>query len=227
MVIRRPCFFLPLLLAGAAIISPSLAFLPPSTPPPPASSSSSFSSTATIISAEIRRLLPLFLPSAALCLGATPPQPSYAFGEDIAAKVQKSLKEDTTKKYTDDGMDLVETLKKRTIQNKAKNDRILMEKTFLNSEAGIYGPFDKFIPVMRKDGQYVLLTEEEYKTLKNEGKIVGRDFVVDYEVASAPAAVEAPIVEEEDKKATSTGSSSQKPLEEDDADLFEDGEDVV
>ena len=167
MVIRRPCFLFPLFLAGAAIISPSLAFLPPSTPPSPASSSS-FSSAATIIPAEIRRLLPLFLPSAALCLGAAPPQPAYAFGEDIAAKVrqkegeggkgrmtprrghirpwsspwentyvclhlymylltnvlhllspiapqqvQKSLKEDTTKKYTDDGMDLVETLKKR------------------------------------------------------------------------------------------------------------------
>ena len=35
-------------------------------------------------------------------------------------------------------------LSNSTIQNKAKNDRILMEKTFLNSEAGIYGPFDKY-----------------------------------------------------------------------------------
>ena len=158
---------------------------------------------------------------------------------------------------------------------------------------------------MKKDGQYVLLKEEEYNTLKAEGKIVGRDFVIDYQVrqpnhpptihrskgerestdpthprthppthapthppthplqqgASPPEAVEAPVVEEEDKKATSTGklsthppshppshlptdikayppnqpthhppthppthpgSSSQKTLEEDDADLFDD-----
>ena len=31
---------------------------------------------------------------------------------------------------------------------------------------GIYGPFDKFVPVMKKDGQYVLLAEDEYNRLK-------------------------------------------------------------
>ena len=30
----------------------------------------------------------------------------------------------------------------------------------------IYGPFDKYIPVMKKDGQYVLLAEDEYNRLK-------------------------------------------------------------
>lgn len=31
---------------------------------------------------------------------------------------------------------------------------------------GIYGPFDKFVPVLKKDGQYVLLAEDEYNRLK-------------------------------------------------------------
>jgi hypothetical protein len=34
---------------------------------------------------------------------------------------------------------------------------------------GIYGPFDKFVPVLKKDGQYVLLAEEEYNRLKVHG----------------------------------------------------------
>ncbi|EWM27414.1 hypothetical protein Naga_100138g7 [Nannochloropsis gaditana] len=222
MLIRSYCAALSFIVA-AALFSSVFAFLPPPTPPPPTPKVTQFK---PYFHAIFHHLVAVVLPSAALCFGAVPPQPANAFGEDIAAKVQKSLNEDTTKKYTEDGMDLVETLKRRTIQNKAKNDRILMEKTFLNSEAGIYGPFDKFIPVMKKDGQYVLLTEDQYNTLKGEGKIVGRDFVVDYQAESAPAAVEAPVIEEEDKKATSTGSSSQKTLEEDDADLFEDGDAV-
>ena len=37
----------------------------------------------------------------------------YLLSPIAPQQVQKSLKEDTTKKYTDDGMDLVETLKKR------------------------------------------------------------------------------------------------------------------
>jgi len=51
----------------------------------------------------------------------------------------------------------------------------------------VSSPF-RFIPVMKKDGQYVLLTEEQYNTLKGEGKIVGRDFVVDYQVGRLPSA---------------------------------------
>lgn len=35
-----------------------------------------------------------------------------------------------------------------------------------HATAGIYGPFDKFVPVLKKDGQYVLLAEDEYNRLK-------------------------------------------------------------
>jgi hypothetical protein len=55
----------------------------------------------------------------------------------------------------------------------------------------VSSPF-RFIPVMKRDGQYVLLTEEQYNTLKGEGKIVGRDFVVDYQVGRLPSASSPP-----------------------------------
>ena len=38
-----------------------------------------------------------------------------------------------------------------------------------HATAGIYGPFDKFVPVLKKDGQYVLLAEDEYNRLKVRG----------------------------------------------------------
>lgn len=116
--------------------------------------------------------------------------------------------------------------------------------------SGIYGPFDKFVPVLKKSGEYVLLAEDEYKRLKvhrtkregddtcrecvcfcvchpsihacmhgslshptartpharrqstprqGEGKIVGRDFVVDYQGDSAPEAVTEPEAPDSDK----------------------------
>jgi len=56
----------------------------------------------------------LRVPILSLC---TYPSPVFHvfFFSTASAQVQKSLKEDTTKKYTDDGMDLVETLKKRCV----------------------------------------------------------------------------------------------------------------
>lgn len=39
----------------------------------------------------------------------------------------------------------------------------------LHHDTGIYGPFDKFVPVLKKDGQYVLLAEDEYNRLKVVG----------------------------------------------------------
>lgn len=39
----------------------------------------------------------------------------------------------------------------------------------------------RFIPVLTKQGKYVLLLEEEFVRLRDEGKIVGRDFVVEYD----------------------------------------------
>jgi hypothetical protein len=33
------------------------------------------------------------------------------------------------------------------------------------------------VPVLKKNGEYALLAEEEYNRLVSEGKIVGRDFV--------------------------------------------------
>merc|ERR1712146_746967 len=97
-----------------------------------------------------------------------------AFGENIMKELKSS---GGSEKYTENGMDLVETLKKRTEENKAKNDRETMEKSFMNSQAGFYGPFDKFIPVLKTNGEYDLVPEDKYKELVKQGKVVGRTFV--------------------------------------------------
>ena len=55
----------------------------------------------------------------------------------------------------------------------------------------------RFVPVMKKDGKYVLLKEEEYNRLKDEGQIVNRYFVVDYDDGSN---TEAPPMATSDKK---------------------------
>lgn len=97
-----------------------------------------------------------------------------AFGENIVKELKSS---GGSEKYTEKGMDLVETLKKRTEENRAKNDRETMEKSFMNSQAGFYGPFDKFIPVLKANGEYDLVPEEQYKELVKKGKVVGRTYV--------------------------------------------------
>ena len=97
-----------------------------------------------------------------------------AFGENIMKELKSS---GGSEKYTENGMNLVETLKKRTEENKAKNDRETMEKSFMNSQAGFYGPFDKFIPVLKTNGEYDLVPEDKYKELVKQGKVVGRTFV--------------------------------------------------
>lgn len=43
---------------------------------------------------------------------------------------------------------------------------LTINPTIHDSLTGIYGPFDKFVPVLKKDGQYVLLAEDEYNRLK-------------------------------------------------------------
>eukprot|EP00903_Cladosiphon_okamuranus_P008731 g8363.t1 len=79
--------------------------------------------------------------------------------------------------------ELVATLKRRTLENKAKNDEEIATKTFVNGQSGEFGPFSRYVPVKHKDtGKYELVLIPELDELKRKGVVVterGIDVYVD------------------------------------------------
>ncbi|CAM9332525.1 unnamed protein product [Pylaiella littoralis] len=69
--------------------------------------------------------------------------------------------------------ELMATLKRRTIENKARNDEEIVTKTFVNSQSGEFGPFSRYVPVKHKDtGKYELVLVAELDSMKREGLVI-------------------------------------------------------
>ncbi|CAB1117238.1 unnamed protein product [Ectocarpus sp. CCAP 1310/34] len=69
--------------------------------------------------------------------------------------------------------ELMATLKRRTIENKAKNDEEIATKTFANGQSGEFGPFSRYVPVKHKDtGKFELVLISELEEMKRNGLIV-------------------------------------------------------
>ncbi|CAM9206020.1 unnamed protein product [Ectocarpus sp. 6 AP-2014] len=79
--------------------------------------------------------------------------------------------------------ELMATLKRRTMENKAKNDEEIATKTFVNGQSGEFGPFSRYVPVKHKDtGKFELVLVSELEEMKRNGLIVserGGDVFVD------------------------------------------------
>ncbi|CAM9737759.1 unnamed protein product [Ectocarpus fasciculatus] len=79
--------------------------------------------------------------------------------------------------------ELMATLKRRTMENKAKNDEEIATKTFVNGQSGEFGPFSRYVPVKHKDtGKFELVLISELEEMKRNGLIVserGGDVFVD------------------------------------------------
>ncbi|CAM9459043.1 unnamed protein product [Laminaria digitata] len=69
--------------------------------------------------------------------------------------------------------ELMAKLKKRTADNKSKNDEEIATKTFVNGQSGEFGPFSRYVPVKHKDtGRYELVLISELEGMKQSGLVV-------------------------------------------------------
>ncbi|KAG5188260.1 hypothetical protein JKP88DRAFT_234458 [Tribonema minus] len=76
--------------------------------------------------------------------------------------------------------DLIKRLRQKTVENKAKNEAMVAEKTFMNNQAGEFGPFSRYVLVKRpNDGKYELVLIRDLDDLKRQGIIEssGKAFV--------------------------------------------------
>ncbi|CAN0452538.1 unnamed protein product [Ascophyllum nodosum] len=78
-----------------------------------------------------------------------------------------------TPRQEDPDNELIAKLKKRTLENKARNDEEIATKTFVNGQSGEFGPFSRYVPVKHKDtGRYELMLVRELDEMKRKGVIV-------------------------------------------------------
>ena len=68
--------------------------------------------------------------------------------------------------------DLVRTLKQRSLENKEKNDREVLEKTLKAGMGGSFGPFANVAPVMRADGSFETVPLAKLDRLRDKGYVV-------------------------------------------------------
>lgn len=71
--------------------------------------------------------------------------------------------------------ELMTTLKRRTAENKARNDEEVATKTFANGQAGEFGIFSRYVPVKHMDtGRFELILVSELDQMKKAGLVVNR-----------------------------------------------------
>ncbi|CAM9865224.1 unnamed protein product, partial [Hapterophycus canaliculatus] len=104
----------------------------------------------------------------------------FGVGE-VADEAVSVLKKDPAQEEPES--ELMATLKRRTLENKARNDEEIATKTFANGQSGEFGPFSRYVPVKHKDtGKYELVLIAELDGMKREGLVVnerGIDVFVD------------------------------------------------
>lgn len=95
----------------------------------------------------------------------------YFKGKD---KVAGTAGEETS----EDESELMTRLKRKTEDNREKNEQAVKIKTFENDQAANFGPFDRQVVILNTDGKtFTLLQNPQAMRLKKSGYIVGRKFV--------------------------------------------------
>lgn len=67
--------------------------------------------------------------------------------------------------------ELVRSLLKKTADNAESNAQLVKEKTIKAGQPGVYGPFAKEAPIMRRDGNFDSVPLAKYDRLKDRGKL--------------------------------------------------------
>lgn len=92
----------------------------------------------------------------------------------------------------EEGNLLVEKLRQQTVDNKEKNDLLVMQKTLLNDQSASFGPFDRQTVILNTDGKgFTLLQNPQAMRLKKAGFIQDRKFVKQPTEAELENALEA------------------------------------
>ena len=100
--------------------------------------------------------------------------------KDPSAKV-KEKQERMMKSASDDseGNELIEKLRKQSLDNKEKNELAVLQKTLINDQSASFGPFDRQVVILNTDGKtFTLLQNLQAMRLKKAGYIEDRKFVI-------------------------------------------------
>jgi len=100
--------------------------------------------------------------------------------KDPSAKV-KEKQERMMKSASDDseGNELIEKLRKQSLDNKEKNELAVLQKTLINDQSASFGPFDRQVVILNTDGKtFTLLQNPQAMRLKKAGYIEDRKFVI-------------------------------------------------
>ena len=132
--------------------------------------------------------------------------------QPIISDKQREMLETLTKEQ--DSNAYIASLRKKTEENRERNEREVAMKSFANSQAGEFGPFSRYLPVEKLDGTFDILTYPRYEELKKQKAIVGKKYVVqtDAEIQAAKDAVakEAAAKEAEAKEAAAREAAARE-----------------
>mmetsp|Transcript_17777 Transcript_17777/g.20474 ORF Transcript_17777/g.20474 Transcript_17777/m.20474 type:complete len:246 (-) Transcript_17777:53-790(-) len=77
-----------------------------------------------------------------------------------------------------EGNALIKQLRQQSVDNKEKNDLLVLQKTMLNDQSASFGPFDRNVVILNTDGRtFTLLENPQAMRLKKAGFIEDRKFV--------------------------------------------------
>ena len=85
---------------------------------------------------------------------------------------------------------LVAKLRQQTKDNAEANARRVELEMFQNAQSGQFGPFSRFVPVMKADGSFVLVLAGEYEELKKQKRVAKQKFLRDEYAAPFEARAE-------------------------------------
>jgi len=106
------------------------------------------------------------------CLGgAELPADTTKADEKAAAQAGAENAARAKEGMIDEASPLVAKLRKQTEENSAKNKRQVELEMFANSQSGEFGPFSRYVPVERSDGEFVLVRVKDYERLRKQKKI--------------------------------------------------------
>jgi hypothetical protein len=96
----------------------------------------------------------------------------------FAGKDKTVRQSSATTASDDEDLELVKRLRQKTEENREKNERAVMIKTFENNQSASFGPFDRQVLIMNTDEKtFTLLQNPQAMRLKKAGYIEGRKFV--------------------------------------------------
>jgi hypothetical protein len=98
--------------------------------------------------------------------------------EKYFAGKDKTVRQSSATTASDEDIELVKRLRQKTEENREKNERAVMIKTFENNQSASFGPFDRQVLIMNTDEKtFTLLQNPQAMRLKKAGYIEGRKFV--------------------------------------------------